>query len=269
MAEQLQRTRSWAHRLGGWEHLSEGNRPALACRRGRRAFCRSMKQGASLRWDGRPIRCARRAAPAERRSRWRAEERRGKGARPTAADERRRKRSRREAGARYSAGRAQRGCGRFLQHLLGNLVPGRRQSITGGRRNRHAARGHRRCRTVGNDPDAKPVRGTPRAGRTRLRSLPSAVILGTSRIVGSMTTKPNERPAPLGAGARRSERIELDRIEKLDRAYPARRRHRPPPPNQLKPLSPPKQHKEIYQNYLQSRPETARRAAGKARVFNG
>lgn len=52
-------------------------------------------------------------------------------ARPTAADERQRKRSRREAGPRYSACRAPRGCGRFLQHLLGNLVPGKREDHRG------------------------------------------------------------------------------------------------------------------------------------------
>ena len=94
-----------------------------------------------------------------------------------------RKGPRREAGPRYSAGRALRGCGRFLRHLLG-------ASNSRQRRSRHAARGHRRhtgrprtigrlccpivrkgvrylrrCRTVGNDPDAKPACGTPRAER--------------------------------------------------------------------------------------------------------
>ena len=74
--------------------------------------------------------------------------------------------------------------------------------------------------------------------------------------------KSNERPFALGRlGARQSEGSISHRIDTLDRAYPARRRQRPPPPNNsiLKPQNTHSQNntKKIYQNYLQSRPESA------------
>jgi hypothetical protein len=121
-----------------------------------------------------------------------------------------------EAGPWYSAGRALGGCGRFLRYLLG-------ASNSRQRRSRHAARGHRRHtgrpRTIGqlccsDSPQGCSVicggagqravtqtrsrRAVLRApSATRLRSLPSAVILGASMAVGSIPTEVERRPAAL------------------------------------------------------------------------
>jgi hypothetical protein len=44
----------------------------------------------------------------------------------------------------------------------------------------------------GNDPDAKPVCGTPQAERNAAAVVPSADLLGTSEAVARITTRANE-----------------------------------------------------------------------------
>jgi hypothetical protein len=66
----------------------------------------------------------------------------------------------------------------------------------------------RRCTTVGNDPDAKPVRGTPRAGRYAAAVVALDCYSRHVRVVARITTDANERPFALGRlGARHKRSI--------------------------------------------------------------
>ncbi len=188
----LPRARSWGAPRGGREQSSEGNRPALACRLGGE---RSPVYGAgcspALRREAGSARLPRCSGRAVQRRR----------AETSGEEERAPRHCQRHERDGFTAGTSQprKSNAEHRRHNGRPRTIGRRAQ-RGVPIARKGVRYLRRCMTAGDDPDAKPVRGTPRAERHAAAVVALHLSLGTSMAVGSITTDANERTTPPGGG---------------------------------------------------------------------